>query len=182
MTPTLLVGYNVAMGEGWHHQAGKLWEDPKLTRFITPEQLMRVRSPTKLWPDDMAVWEMGKALRALYRNGTSLQLGAHGQMFGIDAHWELDLFQRSGFTPQEILEIATIRGAMQHGLDAQLGSLEVGKLADLVVLDANPLEDIGNTGKIRYVMKHGVLYAGADAARVWPDPAALGRPYFTGRE
>jgi len=181
MTPTLLVGYNVAMGEGWYHQQSKLWEDPKLTRFITPEQLMRVRSPTKLWPEDMTVWAMGAELRKLYRNGTSLQLGAHGQMFGIDAHWELDLFKRSGFTPQEILEIATIRGATQHGLDAQLGSLEVGKLADLVVLDANPLDDIGNASKIRYVMKNGLLFSGADASRVWPDPRPLGKPYFVGR-
>lgn len=181
MTPTLLVGYNVAMGEGWYHQQSKLWEDPKLTRFITPEQLMRVRSPTKLWPEDMSVWAMGRELHKLYANGTSLQLGAHGQMFGIDAHWELDLFKRSGFTPAEILEIATIRGATQHGLDAQLGSLEVGKLADLVVLDANPLDDIGNASKIRYVMKNGVLFNGADAARVWPEPRPLGKPYFVGR-
>ncbi len=182
MTPTLLVGYNVAMGEGWYQQASKLWEDPKLTRFITPEQLMRVRSPVKLWPEDMAVLTMGAELRKLYRNGTSLQLGAHGQMFGLDAHWELDLLSRSGFTPAEVLEIATIRGATQHGLDAQLGSLEVGKLADLVVLEANPLEDIANVQKIRYVMKNGMFYAGADAARVWPEAKAAPRPYFVGRE
>ncbi|HPV76848.1 MAG TPA: amidohydrolase family protein [Gemmatimonadaceae bacterium] len=181
MTPTLLVGYNVPMGEGWYHQASKLWEDPKLTRFITPEQLMRVRSPVHLWPEDMAVLTMGNELRKLYRNGTSLQLGAHGQMFGLDAHWELDLFKRSGFTPAEVLEVATIKGAAQHGLDAQLGSLEVGKLADLVVLDANPLDDIANAQKIRYVMKNGVVFAGADAARVWPVSKAAPKPYFVGR-
>ena len=182
MTPTLLVGYNVAMGEGWYHGASKLWEDPKLTRFITPEQLMRVRSPARLWPEDMAVWQMGGELRKLYRNGTSLQLGAHGQMLGLDAHWELDLLARSGFTPAEVLEIATIRGAAVHGLDGQIGSLEVGKLADLVVLEANPLEDVGNAQKIRYVIKNGVVYAGADAARVWPEPRAAPKPYFVGRE
>ncbi|MEO7964958.1 MAG: amidohydrolase family protein, partial [Gemmatimonadaceae bacterium] len=182
MTPTLLVGYNVAMGEGWYHQESKLWKDPKLTRFITPEQLMRVRSPVKLWDDDMDVLKMGAELRHLYKNGTSLQLGAHGQMFGVDAHWEMDLLSRSGFTPSEVLEISTIRGATQHGLDADLGSLEVGKLADLVVLEANPLDDIKNALKIRYVMKNGVMYAGADAARVWPDPRAARTPYFVGRD
>ncbi|MBK8057508.1 MAG: amidohydrolase family protein [Gemmatimonadetes bacterium] len=142
---------------------------------------MRVRSPVHLWPEDMAVLSMGNELRKLYRNGTSLQLGAHGQMFGLDAHWEMDLFSRSGFTPAEVLEIATIKGAAQHGLDAQLGSLEVGKLADLVVLDANPLDDIGNAQKIRYVMKNGVVFAGADAARVWPVAKAAPKPYFVGR-
>ncbi len=182
MTPTLLVVYNGKMGEGWYHQGGKLWEDPKLTRFITPEHLMRVRNPTHLWPEDMFAWTMAAELRKLFAAGTSLQVGAHGQMFGLDTHWEMDLMAKGGFTPAQVLEIATIRGAAYHGLDGQIGSLEVGKLADLVVLDANPLADIGNAQKIRYVMKNGILYAGADAARIWPNPRAAEKPYFAGRQ
>ena len=178
MTPTLLVVYNGVFGEGWYHGANKLWQDEKLTRFITPEQLMRVRSPTRLWPEDMYAWTMAGEVRKLFANGTSLQLGAHGQMFGLDAHWELDLLVKGGFTPAEALEIGTIRGASHHGLAGEIGSLEVGKLADLVVLEANPLEDIANAGRIRYVMKDGILFAGADAARVWPDPRPAGKPYF----
>ena len=181
-TPTLLVAYNGSMGEGWYHQGSKLWEDPKLTRFIAPEQLMRIRNTTHLWPEDMVAWKIGAEERKLFANGTSVQLGAHGQMFGLDAHWELDLLNKSGFTPAQVLEIATIRGATYHGLDQDLGSLEVGKLADLVVLDANPLVDIANAQKIRYVMKNGVLHAGADAARVWPDPRPAPKPYFAGRQ
>ena len=178
MTPTLLVVYNGPMGEGWFHQANKLWEDPKLTRFIDPMSLMRIRNTTHLWPDDMYAWDMARELRKLYNAGTSLQLGAHGQMMGLGTHWELELFQEGDFRPAQILEIATIRGAEQHGLDAQIGSLEVGKLADLVVLDGNPLLDIRNAARIRYVMKGGVLYSGEDAARVWPNPRPAGRPYF----
>ena len=178
MTPTLLLVYNGMFGEGWYHGRAKLWEDPKLTRFVTPEQLMRVRNPTHLWPEDMYSWTMARELKKLYANGTTLQVGAHGQMYGLDTHWELDLFVKGGFTPAEALEIGTIRGAAHHGLDKQIGSLEVGKLADLVVLEANPLEDIANATRIRYVMKNGILYAGADAARVWPDPAPAGKPYF----
>ncbi|HKP30799.1 MAG TPA: amidohydrolase family protein, partial [Gemmatimonadales bacterium] len=178
MTPTLLVVYNGAFGEGWYHENSKLWQDEKLTRFISPEQLMRVRNPTHLWPEDMYAWTMAKEIRKLFANGTSLQLGAHGQMFGLDAHWELDLLVKGGFTPAEALEIATIRGATHHGLAGEIGSLEVGKLADLVVLEANPLENIANADKIRYVMKNGILFAGADAARVWPDPKPAGKPYF----
>lgn len=143
---------------------------------------MRIRSTTHLRPEDMFVWQIGAAVRKLFANGTSVQLGAHGQMYGLDTHWELDLLVRSGFTPAEVLEIATIRGASYHGLDRDLGSLEVGKLADLVVLDADPLADIGNAQKIRYVMKNGVLYAGADAARIWPDPKPAPKPYFMGRQ
>ena len=178
MTPTLLVVYNGPMGEGWFHQANKLWEDPKLTRFIDPMSLMRIRNTTHLWPDDMYAWDMARELRKLYNAGTSLQLGAHGQMMGLGTHWELELFQEGDFRPAQILEIATIRGAEQHGLDAQIGSLEVGKLADLVILDGNPLLDIRNAARIRYVMKGGVLYSGEDAARVWPNPRPAGRPYF----
>ena len=178
MTPTLSVVYNGPMGEGWFHQAGELWEDPKLTNFIDPMSLMRVRRNTHLWPDDMYAWEMARELRKLYNAGTSLQLGAHGQMMGLGTHWELELFAGGDFPPSQILEIATIRGATQHGLDAQIGSVEVGKLADLVVLDGNPLEDIRNVARIRYVMKGGVLYDGTDAARVWPNPRPAPRPYF----
>ena len=173
--------YNGHFGEGWYHEGSKLWEDPKLTRFIAPQQLMRVRNPTHLWPEDMYAWRMGAEVRKLFANGTSIQLGAHGQMFGLDAHWELDLLVKGGFAPAQALEIGTIRGAAHHGLDGEIGSLEPGKLADLVVLDANPLDDIANAAKIRYVMKNGILYAGADAARVWPDPRPAGKPYFMGR-
>lgn len=178
MTPTLLVVYNGPMGEGWFHQAGKLWEDPKLANFIDPMSLMRIRRTTHLWPDDMYAWQMASELRKLDDAGTPLLLGAHGQMVGLGTHWELELFAGGGFPPDRILEFATIRGAEQHGLDAQIGSLEPGKLADLVVLDANPLEDIRNAARIRYVMKGGVVYAGDDAARVWPDPAPAPTPYF----
>ncbi len=178
MTPTLLVVYNGAMGEGWFHQSSKLWEDPKLTRFIDPMALMRVRRPTYLWPEDMYAWEMASELRKLYAAGTSLQWGAHGQMVGLGTHWELELFQKGGFSPAQILEIATIRGAAQHGLEKQIGSLEPGKLADLVILSQNPLEDIRNVALIRYVMKNGILYSGEDAARIWPDPEPAPKPYF----
>ena len=143
---------------------------------------MRVRNPTHLWPEDMYAWTMGREIKKLFDNGTSLQLGAHGQMFGLDAHWELDLLVKGGFTPAQALEIGTIRGATHHGLAGEIGSLEVGKLADLVVLEANPLEDIANAGKIRYVMKNGILFAGADAARVWPDPKPARKPYFVREE
>jgi len=180
-TPTLLVVYNGPMGEGWYHQATKLWEDPKLTRFLTPEHLMRLRSTTHLRDQDMFAWRMGAAVKQLFDNGTSVQVGAHGQLYGIDTHWELDLLVRSGFTPAQALEAGTIRGAWYHGLDQDLGSLEPGKLADLVVLDANPLTDIANAQRIRFVMKNGVLYDGANAARIWPDPRPAAVPYFAPR-
>ena len=93
-------------------------------------------------------------------------------------HWELELFVQGGFPPLDAIQVGTINGATYHGLGAQLGSIETGKLADLVIMSANPLDDIRNTRQIVYVMKDGVLYSGHDAARVYPEPAAAGRMYF----
>jgi len=69
MTPTLLVGYNVALGEAWYHQTSKLWLDPKLTRFITPEQLMRVRSPVGAFRFDLAYGQETSSVRLHFSLG-----------------------------------------------------------------------------------------------------------------
>ncbi len=99
-------------------------------------------------------------------------------MMGLGAHWEMELFVQGGFTPLDAIQVATINGATYHGLGDNLGSIEAGKLADLIIMSANPLNDIRNTREIVYVMKNGVLYSGDDAARVYPDPAPAGRMYF----
>jgi imidazolonepropionase-like amidohydrolase len=78
--------------------------------------------------------------------------------------------------------VATINGAHGLGMDQDLGSLEPGKLADLIVLDANPLEDIHNTNTIRYVMKNGRLYDGFTLDEVWPRQRPLPAPWWWGRD
>ena len=98
-------------------------------------------------------------------------------MHGLDKHWEMELMARGGMTPAEVLAIATINSARYLGLDKQLGSLETGKLADLIVFDANPLDDIRNTRKIAMVMLNGVLYRGEDAGRIYPNPEPAGKQY-----
>ncbi|MDH3222831.1 MAG: amidohydrolase family protein [Gemmatimonadota bacterium] len=178
MTPTLLVVYNGPMGEGWFHQSSKLWEDPKLTRFVDPMSLQRIRRTTHLWPEDMYAWNMAGDLRALDEAGVPLQVGAHGQMFGLGFHWEMQLYQQGGFSPARVLELATIGGARKLGLDGQIGSIEPGKLADLVVLDRDPLESVENVERIRYVMKGGWLVSGADASPVWPTKGEAPAPYY----
>jgi imidazolonepropionase-like amidohydrolase len=98
--------------------------------------------------------------------GGSVQLGAHGQLQGLGAHWELWMPQQGGMTPMESLRAATIAGARYLGLDGDIGSLEKGKLADLVVLDRNPLENIQNSEPIGMVMMNGRLYDGKTLAGI----------------
>lgn len=177
-TPTLIVVYNGPAGEQYFHQRDRLWEDTKLLRFNTRDDLLAFRRTTRYYDDDVYAGEMAAELRKLHRAGVSLQVSGHGQMHGLDKHWEMELMGRGGFTPAEILGFATIQSARYLNLDSQLGSIEAGKLADLIVFGSNPLDDIKNTRNIDLVMQNGVLYSGADASRVWPNPAPAPKLYF----
>jgi len=96
-------------------------------------------------------------------------VGSHGQQQGICYHWELwSIGMGDGMTPMDALRVATILGAKAIGLSRDVGSLEVGKMADLVVFDRNPLDDLRNTTSIRYVMKNGRLYEGNTLDEVYP--------------
>jgi imidazolonepropionase-like amidohydrolase len=112
------------------------------------------------------------------RAGGRAGLGSHGQQDGIGAHWELWMLQSGDMTPMEALRIATIFGAESIGYGADLGSIEPGKLADLQVLDANPLENIKNSTSIKYVMKGGELYDAATLDRVWPTARKFPKPFW----
>ena len=101
---------------------------------------------------------VSKSLKKLNDAGVLINMGAHGQIQGIGAQWEIWMMQQGGMTPLEALKTATINPAMSLGFDDYVGSLKVGKLADLLVMDKNPLEDIHNTESIRYTMINGRLF------------------------
>ncbi len=90
--------------------------------------------------------------------------------------------QSGGLSEHDALRVATIFGAEAIGLDNDLGSIDEGKLADLIVLDANPLDDIRNTNTVRMVMKNGRLYDGDRLNEIWPTQRQLDGLYWQDKE
>ena len=103
-------------------------------------------------------------------------VGAHGQLQGLGYHWEMWSLAHGGFSNFEVLRAATRHGAEMIGVAEDIGTVEVGKLADLVVLDSSPLEDIGNTTDLIYVVKGGVIYEAATLNEIWPNPREASEP------
>ena len=178
ITPTFIVVYNGPSGETFFYQTERLWEDRKLLNFFRKDELIKLRRPTFYWPDDHYAAQMGLTMKKLYDRGITMQMGAHGNMMGLGAHWEMELFTHGSFSNYDAIEIATINGFKHHGLDHVLGSIEPGKLADFVIMQKNPLENIRNTRTIEYVVKNGVVYSGKDASRVFPNPMPSEKLYF----
>ena len=110
--------------------------------------------------------------------GAKAGLGSHGEVQGIGAHWELWMMAAGGMPPLAALRSATLDGVHSIGLSRDIGSLEPGKMADLLVLDANPLDDIKNTSKISLVMKNGRLYDAATLDEVYPRQKPLGQQWW----
>ena len=167
-TPTLIVGYGGLFGENYWYQHFDVWNNRRLAQFV-PQEILDARSRRRLLApeDDFNHFALSRSARDLLRLGTSVQLGAHGQLQGLGAHWELWMLAQGGMTNMEALRAATIAGARYIGMDQDIGSIEPGKLADLVVIDGNPLQDIRQSERVSMVMKDGVLYD-ADLNEVWP--------------
>ena len=158
-TPTLVVSYGGPSGEYYWYQHTKVWDQPRLLNFYPRPPLdARARRVTMIPEEEYFHITVSESAKALVDRGGKVQLGAHGQLQGLAAHWELWMFTQGGMTNHEALRSATLSGAEYLGLDADLGSLEPGKLADLIVLDGNPLEDIRQSERIRYVMANGRLF------------------------
>jgi imidazolonepropionase-like amidohydrolase/Tol biopolymer transport system component len=158
-TPTLVVAFGGIWGENYWYDKTEVWKHPKLQRYVPMDQLAPRSMRRPKAPDNhYNHFNVVSTAKALSDIGVVANIGAHGQREGLGAHWEMWMFAQGGMTPLEALKTATINPAKTFGMDHQLGSIESGKLADLIVIDGNPLQDIRSSDKVIYTMVNGRLY------------------------
>jgi len=171
--PTLLITHGAQGAEDFYYAEGPVQDDPKL-RLFTPHPFLdretrRREEPWQRWmvKEEYVFPRLAKSAGDVIAAGGKVGVGAHGQRQGIGFHWEMWSLA-TGMSNHEVLRAATLLGAEISGLDRDLGTIDIGKLADLVVLDKDPLEDIRNTNSICYVIKNGVVYEGDTLTEIWP--------------
>ena len=160
-TPTLIVNYGGMNGEMFFYEESNVWENETLLKY-TPRYVIdtrsrhRIKIPRKEYENGHIL--TSKTVTDLSKMGVKVNLGAHGQLQGLGAHWELWMLHQGGMSNLEALKAATINGAEYIGIGDELGTLEVGKLADLIILDKNPLENIRHSNTVTHTMINGRLY------------------------
>jgi imidazolonepropionase-like amidohydrolase/Tol biopolymer transport system component len=163
-TPTLIVAYGAMNGENYWYEHTNVWENNHLLSFY-PRGMLDSRSRHRTMVPDEEYQNghilVSQSCKKLSDAGVRVNLGAHGQLQGMGAHWELWMLAQGGMTAMEAIRCATMNGAWYIGMDKSIGSIENGKLADLVILDKNPLEDIHNSQYVNMTMINGRLYDAA---------------------
>jgi hypothetical protein len=178
-TPTLLVTYGGPAAENHFFSQASPHDDPKLRRF-TPYEELAPRTLRRSWMHEReyTYTTVAASARKILEAGGQVGVGAHGQLQGLGYHWELWALASGGFTPLQALRMATLGGAEMLGMARDLGSIEAGKLADLLVLEANPLHNLEHTTALKYVMKGGELYDAETMDQVWPQRRALPQQWW----
>ncbi len=169
-TPTLGVAYGGISGERYWYDTTDVWKNERLLQFVPRRRVDPLaRRRTKAPLEEYNHIDAAKICKQFVDAGIGVQLGAHGQREGLAAHWELWMFAQGGMTPHEALRSATLSGAEYLGLDGDIGSIAPGKLADLIVVDGNPLDNIRDSEKIFYTIVGGRVYEARTMDEIGPN-------------
>jgi len=179
-TPTLIVNYGGPFGEDYWYEYSEVHDNAKLNHF-TPHRIIdekTKRRPGWFRKDEYEFPKLAAQVTKLARAGGLVGVGSHGQLQGLGYHWELWMIASGGMTPMEALKCATVNGSKIIGRPDEIGTLEPGKLADLIIFDKSPLDDIHNSNTIHWVMKNGELFEGDTLNQVWPEQKKLEPLWF----
>jgi Tol biopolymer transport system component len=174
-TPTFIVQYGGPFAENFYYMYTEVHDNAKLAHF-TPHTILDQKTQRRgFWfrKEEFAFPQHAAQATKILRAGGYVGIGSHGQLQGLGYHWEMWNLASGGATPMEVLRSATIHSAKIIGVAQDVGSIEPGKLADLVILDKSPLDDIHNTNTIRWVMKNGELFEGDTLNQIWPEQKPL---------
>ncbi|MBI4499902.1 MAG: amidohydrolase family protein, partial [Gemmatimonadetes bacterium] len=176
-SPTPLASLQGPWGEEYWWQETRVWDDLKLQAWIPWREMIHLRRITSRPETDYANGILAQGLVDIIAAGGYGALGTHGQQPGIGPHWDTWTNAMAAGN-LGALEIASLHGAIFLGLEDDLGSITVGKLADLMVLSGNPLDNIRATADLAYVMKAGTLYDANSLDEIWPNPRKYGNKYW----
>jgi hypothetical protein len=177
-SPTLVVGGpGLPWADQYFRQETELWKDEKQRRWVPWYSLMSSRHRTMRPASDYAFPVLAQGMADVIAAGGYGALGSHGVQLGIAAHWDVWVMA-SALGPIGALEVASLHGAHFLGAEQDIGSIAVGKLADLMVLNSNPLENIRNTADLKLVMKGGLLYEASTLDEIWPERKPFGEYYW----
>jgi imidazolonepropionase-like amidohydrolase/Tol biopolymer transport system component len=161
-TPTLIVTFGGLRGEDYFYEDSEVWTHPILSRYVPPHVLQprSVRRQMAPATDYQALRDSAANAKRIMELGTLVNSGGHGQREGLGSHWEIWGFTLGGMSPMQALKTATINPARYMGMARDIGSVETGKLADLLIVDGDPLQDIRVTDDIAFVVLNGRIYQG----------------------
>ena len=173
-TPTLLVAYGGPWAENFFYTTESPHDDPKLRRF-TPLPFLAARTLRRFWfhEREYSFSQVAANAAKIIRAGGRVGVGGHGQLQGLGYHWELWALASGGLTPTEALTAATRHGAEIIGVAQDIGTIEPGKLADLVVLNSDPMQNIRNTTDLALVVKGGEVFEAETLNQIWPERKPL---------